>query len=110
MKPSILTLCLMFLACTLPAQTNLNASSLKVVSAGYTAKGGGIVEAGMLGLKGREITTADSLIKCHGECEMTIHNVTLNADELDFRPNTGEAEARGTVRVKLLPQGAAAAE
>jgi len=94
----------------LPAQTNPNASQQKLVSAGYTAKSGGIVETGMLALKGREITTANSLTKCHGDCEITIHGVILKADELDFHQNNGEVEARGNVRVKVLPQGAAVAQ
>ena len=108
MKSSILILSLTFFACTLPAQTNPNASQQKLVTAGYAAKSGGIVETGMLALKGREITTADSLMKCHGDCEIKIHNVILKADELDFHPETREVEARGNVRAKVLPQGAAA--
>jgi lipopolysaccharide assembly outer membrane protein LptD (OstA) len=116
MRSSILIVCLAFFACTLPAQTNPNASQQRLVTAGYTARSGGIVETGMLALKGREITetdsltTGDSLMKCHGDCEITIHNVILKADELDFHPKTGEVEARGNVRVKVLPQAAAAAK
>jgi lipopolysaccharide assembly outer membrane protein LptD (OstA) len=109
MRPSMLILCFMFLACTLLARTNPNASQRKLVSAGYTAKSDGIVETGILALKGREIGTAASLTKCHGDCEITIHDVILSADELDFHPSTGEVEARGNVRVKVLPQGAGAA-
>jgi lipopolysaccharide assembly outer membrane protein LptD (OstA) len=108
MRFSTLILCFMFLACTLLAQENPNASQQRLVSAGYTAKSGGMVETGMLALKGREITTAASLTRCHGDCEITIHQVILKADELDFHSNTGEVEARGNVRVKLLPLGAAA--
>jgi hypothetical protein len=110
MRSSMLILSLTFFAWTLPAQTNPNASQQRLVTAGYTARSGGIVETGMLPLKGREITTTDSLLKCHVDCEITIHNVILKADELDFHPKTGEVEARGNVRVKVLPQGAAATE
>ena len=110
MRFSMLILSLTFFAWTLAAQTNPNASQQRLVTAGYTARSGGIVETGMLALKGREITTADSLLKCHADCEITIHNVILKADELDFHPKTGEVEARGNVRVKVLPQGAAATE
>lgn len=118
MRFPMLILSLTFCAGTLPAQTNPNASQQRLVSAGYTAKSGGIVETGMLALRGREITTTesvtaagtDSVMKCHGDCEITIHNVILNADELDFHPKTGEVEARGNVRVKVVPQGAAPAE
>ena len=107
MRFSLLILSLAFFAWTTPAQTNPNASQQRLVSAGYTAKGGGKVETGMLAVRGREITTTDSLIKCHGDCEITIHNVILKADELDFHPKTGEVEPRGDVRVKVVPQGAA---
>jgi hypothetical protein len=106
MKTPILILCLMFF--TLPARTNLNASPQKLVTAGYAAKNDGVVEIGMVDLTGRKINTADSLTKCQEDCEMTIHNVIVKADELDFHPNTGEAEARGNVRVKIMPHGAVA--
>lgn len=108
MRFSTLILSLTFSAWTLPAQTNPNASQQRLVSAGYTAKGGGKIETGMLALRGREITRADSLMKCRGDCEITIHNVILKADELDFHPKTGEVEARGNVRVKVVPYTAAA--
>jgi lipopolysaccharide assembly outer membrane protein LptD (OstA) len=107
MRFSMLILSLTFFAWTLPAQTNPNASQQRLVTAGYTARSGGIVETGMLPLKGGEISIADSLLKCHADCEITIHNVILKADELDFHTKTGEVEARGNVRVKVLPQGAA---
>jgi lipopolysaccharide assembly outer membrane protein LptD (OstA) len=109
MKLSRLILSLIWLACTLPAQTNVNTSSQKLVSAGYTAKSAGIVETGMVALKGREITTADSLM-CHGDCEILVHNVVLKAEELDFHPDTGEVVARGNVTLKVVPQGATAAQ
>lgn len=103
---STLNLCLIFLVGMLPAQTNLTGSSQKSVSAGYTAKNGGTIETGMLALTGLKVATTDSVTTCRGECEMTVHGVLLKADEMDFHPNTGEVEARGNVRVKLLPLGA----
>lgn len=106
MKHSMTVVLLMLFACMLPAQTNLSAPSQQSVSAGYTAKNGDVVETGMVSLKGRQVTTADSLIKCHGECEITLHDVILRADELDFHQSTGEVEARGIVRVRLVPQAA----
>jgi lipopolysaccharide assembly outer membrane protein LptD (OstA) len=104
MKPSILILAAVFFACALSGQANLNASHQKVVTAGYTARNGSIVETGMLVLKGREISTSDSVLRCNGDCEVTIHNIILKADELDLHSNTGDVEALGDVRVKLLPQ------
>lgn len=109
MKSSPWILGSVLFACALLAQTNLNASHQKIATAGYTAKSGSIVETGMLAVKGREITTSDSVTRCNGGCEMTIHNVILKADELDLHSTTGEVEARGNVRVKLLPPGATAA-
>jgi hypothetical protein len=86
-----LILCL--ISFTLPAQTNLNASPQKLVTAGYAAKSDGVVEIGMVELTGRKINKADSLTKCQGDCEITIHDIIVKADELDFHPDTGEAEA-----------------
>jgi lipopolysaccharide assembly outer membrane protein LptD (OstA) len=106
MKTPILILCL--ISFTLPAQTNLNASPQKLVTAGYAAKSDGVVEIGMVELTGRKINKADSLTKCQGDCEITIHDIIVKADELDFHPDTGEAEARGNVRVKIMPHGAVA--
>jgi lipopolysaccharide assembly outer membrane protein LptD (OstA) len=105
-KTPILILCL--ISFTLPAQTNLNASPQKLVTAGYAAKSDGVVEIGMVELTGRKINKADSLTKCQGDCEITIHDIIVKADELDFHPDTGEAEARGNVRVKIMPHGAVA--
>ena len=104
MRPSILILCLAFFASILLAQTKTNDSQPTLVTAGYTAKSGDIVESGMVGITGREITTADSLVKCHGDCEIRIHNIVFKADELDFHSKNAEVEARGNVRVKVLPQ------
>jgi lipopolysaccharide assembly outer membrane protein LptD (OstA) len=109
MKSSMLILGSVLLAYTLLAQTVPSPTQQKIVTTGYTARNGGIVETGMLAVRGREITSSDSITKCHGECEMTIHDVILTADELDLHASTGDVEARGNVRVKLLPQGAAVA-
>jgi hypothetical protein len=92
MRSLMLILSLAFFACSLPAQTNPSDPQRRLVSAAYAANSGGIGETGMLPLRGREITIAegtrdnhfaDSVIKCHGDCEITIHNVILKADELD---------------------------
>ena len=110
MKPVISILCLMVLACILSAQTNLNRPSRKVVSVGYKAKSGTASENGMVNVRGREVQTVDSpesLVTCRGECEMTVRNVILKADELDFHQDTGEAAARGNVTVSIVPLGAA---
>jgi hypothetical protein len=59
---------------------------------------------GMANVTGREISVTESLIKCTNNCELKIHEVVLNADEMDIHPKTGDAEARGNVKIKVLPQ------
>jgi lipopolysaccharide assembly outer membrane protein LptD (OstA) len=109
MKSLMLILGSVLLAYTLLAQTTPSPSQEKIATAGYTAKNGSNVETGMLAVRGREITKSDSITRCHGDCEMTIHDVILKADELDLHASTGDVEARGNVRVKLLPQSVAVA-
>ena len=94
----------LLLPCLLVGQTSLTKSSNKAVAFGYTTKGRGVVETGMASVTGREISVTESLIKCIGNCELTIHNVVLNADELDIQPETGDAKARVNVKIKVLPQ------
>ncbi|MGA2099970.1 MAG: hypothetical protein ABSG34_02650 [Candidatus Sulfotelmatobacter sp.] len=48
------------------------------------------------------------VLSCRAECEVTLGSVLLKADEVDFHTNTGEAEARGNVKIKALPVSAAA--
>ncbi len=94
----------LLLPCLLLGQTSQTSSSNKLATFGYTAKGRGMVETGMASVTGREISTTDSLIKCSGNCELKIHEVVLNADEVDIQPKTGDAEARGNVKIKVVPQ------
>jgi hypothetical protein len=94
----------LLLQCLLLGQSSLTPSSNRAVSFGYTTKGRGVVETGMAYVTGREISVIESLIKCSGNCKLTIHNVVLNADELDIQPKTGDAEARENVKIKILPQ------
>lgn len=43
-----------------------------------------------------------SLTRCQGEVEMTTNSFVLRADEVEYRSDTGRAEARGNVRIQLL--------
>jgi len=95
---------MLLLPCLLVGQTSLTTSSNKHVSFGYSTKERGVLEVGMASVIGREISVTESLIKCSGNCELNIHAVVLNADEMDIQPNTGDAEARGNVKIKVLPQ------
>jgi lipopolysaccharide assembly outer membrane protein LptD (OstA) len=108
MKLTGLILSLICLGCLLVGQTSPTPSAQKkVATVGYTVRGQGVLETGMASVTGREISDTDSLIKCSGDCELKVHNSLLSADEVDFHPKTGEAEARGNVRIKLLPEGGA---
>jgi lipopolysaccharide assembly outer membrane protein LptD (OstA) len=44
-----------------------------------------------------------SLLRCRGDVEMATHSFVLRADEVDYHSDTGIAEARGNVRIQLLP-------
>lgn len=44
-----------------------------------------------------------SLVRCRGDVEMATHSFILRADEVDYHSDTGIAEARGNVRIQLLP-------
>jgi lipopolysaccharide assembly outer membrane protein LptD (OstA) len=102
--------CFIVLGCLLPAQATLDDLPQKVVSAGYTARSGTIIETGILAVKGREVTTAHSLVTCRGDCEVTVHDLTLKADEINFHQDTGEAEAHGNVRIAVVPHRSPSAQ
>ena len=44
-----------------------------------------------------------SLVRCRGDVEMATDSFVLRADEVDYHSDSGVAEARGNVRVQLLP-------
>jgi lipopolysaccharide assembly outer membrane protein LptD (OstA) len=94
----------LLLPCLLLGQTSQTSSSNKLVTFGYSAKGSDRLETGMASVTGREIRTTDSLIKCSGNCELKIHEVVVNSDEVDIQPKTGDTEVRGNVKIKVLPQ------
>jgi lipopolysaccharide assembly outer membrane protein LptD (OstA) len=95
---------MLLLPCLLLGQTSQTTSSNKTAIFGYAAGGQGILETGAASVTGREISTTESVIKCSGNCELKIHGVVLKADQLDIQPNAGDAEARGNVKIKVLPQ------
>ena len=45
-----------------------------------------------------------SLLRCRGEVAMATHSFVLRAEEVDYHSDTGIAEARGNVRIQLLPE------
>jgi lipopolysaccharide assembly outer membrane protein LptD (OstA) len=44
---------------------------------------------------------AMNIVRLRGNVEIRTKDMTLRADEADYNENTGEIEARGTVRIKL---------
>jgi lipopolysaccharide assembly outer membrane protein LptD (OstA) len=44
-----------------------------------------------------------ALLRCRGDVEMSDRSFVLRADEVDYHSDTGVAEARGNVRIQLLP-------
>ena len=103
MNISRVNACFIILGCLLPAQATPQSSAQKVVSAGYTARSDTAMETGIAALEGRELTAAHSATMCHGDCELTVHDVTVRADDITFHYDTGEAEAHGNVRIAVKP-------
>lgn len=58
-------------------------------------------------LKGASVYQENGVLSCRNECEVKLGSVLVKADEVDFQTYTGEAEARGNVRIKALPVSAA---
>ena len=54
-------------------------------------------------IRARVMKTEGSVTHARGEVEINTDTVRLNADEVDFRADTNQAEARGNVRMKFLP-------
>lgn len=44
-----------------------------------------------------------SLVRCRGNVEMASDSIVVRADEVDYHPDSGLAEARGNVRIQLSP-------
>jgi len=58
-------------------------------------------------LSGASVYQEDGVLSCRNECEAKLGRVLVKAEEFDFRTYTGEAEARGNVRIQALPVSAA---
>lgn len=44
-----------------------------------------------------------ALLRCRGNVEMATESFVLRADEVDYHSDSGVADARGNVRIQLLP-------
>jgi lipopolysaccharide assembly outer membrane protein LptD (OstA) len=86
------------------SQTNPAGSSAKSTFTGtYTLRTDQKPQVQSIQVKGVSVYQEDGILSCRSECEVTLGNVLLKADEVDFRTYTGECEARGNVRIKALP-------
>jgi len=61
------------------------------------------VEAARVSFEALSQQKEGSLLRCRGDVEMATHSFVLRADEVDYHSDTGIAEARGNVRIQLLP-------
>lgn len=60
-------------------------------------------------LTGMELRKQGELTTCRRDCELTLRGVLVRASEIDYHSQTGEADARGNVRITIteLPNTAA---
>lgn len=90
------------------SQASPNASSNKSTFKGtYTLRTDQKPQVQSIELTGASVYQEDGVLSCRNECEVKLGRVLVKADEVDFQTYTGEAEARGNVRIKALPDGAA---
>ena len=64
---------------------------------------GGNFEVGRVSFEALSQQREGSLLRCRRDVEMATHSFVLRADEVDYHSDTGIAEARGNVRIQLLP-------
>jgi len=60
-------------------------------------------ETGGVSFEARSQQREGTLLRCRGDVEMSGRSFVLRADEVDYHSDTGVAEARGNVRIQLLP-------
>ena len=69
----------------------------------YTVKSGQGLQVQNVVMTGIQVSSEDGILTCRRDCEVTLSGVLVKADEVYLNPRTGEAEARGSVRIKALP-------
>lgn len=108
MKCTVLFAIAMLFGSYLYGQTNATAPNgkAKLVTGTYATRTGQMTQVQSFVLRGADINSTNGLLSCRGDCEVTLGGALLKADEVDFHSDTGEAEARGNVRIKALPLGA----
>lgn len=104
MRGKVLLAVVMFSSSFVWGQTNATAPEEKQgLITGNPVKTGQSVRVHSVELTGMELSKQGELTKCRRDCELTLGGVLVKADEIDYHSETGEAEARGNVRVKVLP-------
>lgn len=108
MRGKVLLAVVMFSSPFVLGQTNAPVPGLKValVTGTATAKSSQSVCVRIAELTGMEGSRQGELTKCRRNCELKLGSVLVKADEIDYH-ETGDAEARGNVRIKVLADTAA---
>lgn len=100
MRGKVLLAVVIFSSPFVLGQTNAPAPGLKVaLVTGTAAKSSCVRIAELTGMEG---SRQGELTKCRRDCELKLGSVLVKADEIDYH-EAGEAEARGNVRIKVLP-------
>lgn len=103
MNPKALFPIVIFFSLFLFGQTNPDGSGNKSKYTGtYTLRTDEKVQVQSIEVKGVSVYQELGVLSCRTECEVMLGNVLLKAEEVDFHTYTGEAEARGNVRIKAL--------
>jgi lipopolysaccharide assembly outer membrane protein LptD (OstA) len=80
-----------------------DASNKSTFKGTYTLRTDQKAQVQSIEITGGSVYQEDGVLSCRNECEVNLGRVLVKADEVDFRTYTGEAEARGNVRIKALP-------
>ena len=104
MNGKVLLAVVIFFSPLLHSQTNPAGPSNKSTFTGtYTLRTDQKPQVQNFEVKGVTVYSELGVLSCRTECEITLGSVLLKADEVDFHTSTGEAEARGNVKIKALP-------
>ena len=99
---------LIFFSSYLFSQANpTDASNKSTFKGTYTLRTEQKAQVQSIELTGASVYQEDGVLSCRNECEVKLGRVLVKADEVDFQTYTGEAEARGNVRIRALPVSAA---
>jgi lipopolysaccharide assembly outer membrane protein LptD (OstA) len=108
MNTKLLSVVVILFSSYLFSQANPTAASNKSTFKGtYSLRTDQKPQVQSIEVKGVSVYQEDGVLSCRNECEVKLGRVLVKADEVDFQTYTGEAEARGNVKIKALPVGVA---